>query len=65
MVYKGYTAKIEFCAEDNILFATIQGISDTVTCEGESITEIEKAFEEAVDGYLDMCLRYGKEPERI
>jgi predicted HicB family RNase H-like nuclease len=62
--YKNYHSKIEFSANDRIFFGTIIGISDLVTFEGESVSEIEKAFHEAVDDYLDMCMRYGKEPDK-
>jgi len=49
MSYKGYTAKIEFDPDDNIFFGNIIGIRDTVGFHGESVTELKKAFGEAVD----------------
>jgi predicted HicB family RNase H-like nuclease len=62
--YKGYNAKISYSQEDDVLFGNIYGINDLVTFEGETITEIKNAFYEAVDDYLDMCSRIGKEPEK-
>jgi predicted HicB family RNase H-like nuclease len=47
--YKGYTAKVEFDPEDNILFGNIIGIRDTVGFHGESVSELKEAFQEAVD----------------
>lgn len=34
------------------------------TFHGDSVTEIRKAFEEAVDFYLDTCAKRGKEPQK-
>lgn len=64
MEYKGYFAKIEFSAKDEVFFGIIEGINDTVSFEGTSIDELKTAFHEAVEDYLDMCRRYGKEPQK-
>lgn len=40
------------------------GLADSVSFEGQSIEELNSAFVEAVDDYLDMCQRIGKEPEK-
>ena len=32
--------------------------------EGRSVEELEKAFQESVDEYLDQCLREGLEPQK-
>lgn len=64
MEYKEYFAKIEFSAKDEVFFGIIEGINDTVSFEGASINELKAAFHEAVEDYLDMCLRYGKEPQK-
>lgn len=62
--YKNYIGKIEMSVEDGIFFGTIHGINDLVTFEGESFTELENAFREAVDDYLDLCKECGKEPQK-
>lgn len=62
--YKGYSTKIEYSYEDNILFGKILGIVDSVTFECTSVDEIETTFREAVDDYLDTCKRIGKEPDK-
>ena len=51
--YKGYTAKVEFEPDDNILFGNIIGIRDTVGFHGESVNELKEAFHEAVDLYQE------------
>ena len=62
--YKGYTAKIEFDSEDNILFGNIIGIRDTVGFHSASVNELKEAFHEAVDFYLESCEKAGREPNK-
>jgi predicted HicB family RNase H-like nuclease len=64
MEYKDYSAKIEYSSEDDRFFGTILGIADSVSFEGEDVHSLKKAFEEAVDDYLDLCARTGKKPEK-
>jgi predicted HicB family RNase H-like nuclease len=58
MTYKGYAARIEFDAEDRIFFRGI------VTFHGETVDELEAAFKEAVDHYLETCAKLGDEPNK-
>ena len=62
--YKGYTAKIEFDPEDNILFGNIIGIRDTVGFHGETVSELKDSFHESVDFYLESCEKAGREPNK-
>ena len=64
MEYKGYYACIEYSDEDNCFFGTIAGIADVISFEGNSIDELRTAFTEAVEDYLDLCKRQGKEPQK-
>lgn len=52
--HKGYAAHIQFDAEDRIFFGRVIGIADIVSFHGESVDELARAFEEAVDGYIAM-----------
>lgn len=62
--YKDYCAKIEYSAEDQILFGKIEGIDDLITFEAESASEIKKEFILAVEDYLEYCKEIGKEPSK-
>lgn len=64
MEYKGYYAHIQYSDEDNCFFGTIAGIADVVSFEGNSTEELKEAFVEAVEDYLDICKRQGKEPQK-
>jgi predicted HicB family RNase H-like nuclease len=62
--YKGYFAKVEFDPEDHIFIGHIIGIRDVVGFHGESVTELEKAFQEAVNNYLDACKKLDQKPNK-
>jgi predicted HicB family RNase H-like nuclease len=64
MTYKEYIGTVEYSEEGNCLFGRIAGIRDIISYEGESVAEIRKAFEEAVDDYLAHCAEVGKEPNK-
>lgn len=64
MEYKGYIGKVEFDDEAGILHGEIINIRDVITFEGTSIDEIQKAFRESVDDYLDFCTQRGESPEK-
>ena len=64
MTYKGYSARVEFDDDDMIFFGQVIGIRDVITFEGESVKEIEKAFHDSVDDYLDMCKERNEEPDK-
>lgn len=62
--YKGYHTKIEYSAEDHVLYGKVEGISDLVNFESESAEEIEDEFHKAVDDYLEFCKESGKNPDK-
>lgn len=64
MEYKGYHAKIEFSADDNIFVGRVLGINDVIAFDGESIPELRNAFHESIDDYLASCMELGKAPDK-
>ena len=64
MVYKGYIAEIRYSAEDSCLIGEIAGIRDIVGFHGDSVAELQAAFEEAVEDYLEMCEESGRPPQK-
>jgi predicted HicB family RNase H-like nuclease len=64
MNYKGYIAKVEFDDEAMIFHGEVIGIRDVVTFQGKSVKEIEKAFHDSVDDYLDLCKDRGEELDK-
>lgn len=64
LVYKGFSARVEFNARDNVFSGRISGIEDLVPFHGESVSELKEAFLEAVTDSLDTRKKTGKEPQK-
>ena len=64
MTYKGYAARIEFDPDDRIFVGHVAGIRDTIGFHGSTVDELEKAFRESVDDYVEACNKLGQRPER-
>jgi predicted HicB family RNase H-like nuclease len=61
--YKGYVGSIEASTEDKCLFGKLLFIRALVSYEGQTVAELEAAFREAVDDYLQICEQLGQKPE--
>jgi predicted HicB family RNase H-like nuclease len=53
--YNGFIGSVHFNADDAVFYGKIEGISDLVTFEGESVTELQQAFREAIEDYIEIC----------
>ena len=62
MRYHGYSARVEFDAEDRIFVGHIAGVQDIVGFRGASVDELEAAFHEAIDDYLAACKKLEQAP---
>ncbi len=58
--YKGFYGSVEFSAADRVFFGKLEFINDLVNYEAEVVKDIEKAFHEAVENYLETCKEIGK-----
>lgn len=64
LTHKGYAAQAEYDAEDHIFAGRIVGIDDIVTFHGASVDELESAFREAVEHYLESSESLGRPAQR-
>lgn len=64
MEYKGYIGVIEYDHDAKIFHGDIINIKDVITFQGTSVEELDKAFKESIDDYLDWCLSEGSQPEK-
>jgi len=62
--YKGYAAAVEFDDEARVFHGEVAGTRDVVTFEGTSVEELERAFRDSVDDYLEFCRQRGEEPDK-
>lgn len=64
MHYKGYSASIEYSAEDDCFIGHLAGINDIVGFHANSVSELHAVFEESVEDYLLTCEKAGISPQR-
>ena len=64
MAFKGYTASVEYDADDRILVGRVLHIDDIVSFHGASVAELEKAFKESVIDYIAACEALGQVPDK-
>ena len=62
--YKGYTGYVVYDDEAHIFHGEVVAIKAVITFQGTTVDEIELAFKDSVDDYLDWCEEKGKEPEK-
>lgn len=62
--YKNYRAKVEYIDDARIFHGEVLGTKDVITFQGSTPDEIETAFKDSVDDYLDFCAERGEEPDK-
>jgi predicted HicB family RNase H-like nuclease len=62
--YKGYQGSVEYSSEDDLLFGKVLHVDSLIQYDGKTVTQIRTAFRHAVDGYLAMCERTGRTPNK-
>ncbi|MCI4642393.1 MAG: type II toxin-antitoxin system HicB family antitoxin [Flavobacteriaceae bacterium] len=60
--YKEYLGTVSFSNEDQCLYGKVIGIDDLVSYESDSVSGLTKAFETAVEDYLESCKSVNKSP---
>ena len=64
MEYRGYHAKIEYSAEDEVFTGRVLGVNDVLLFEGGTVRELTEMFHDSIDDYLAVCAEIGKTPEK-
>jgi len=62
--HKGYYGTVEYSAADKVLFGKVIGINGLISFEGDSVEDLKRDFESAVDDYLATCAEDGVEPQK-
>jgi predicted HicB family RNase H-like nuclease len=60
--YKEFISSIHYSSDDEVFFGKIEGISDLITFEGTTVSELKSSFHEAIDDYLFLCEEASKDP---
>jgi predicted HicB family RNase H-like nuclease len=64
MEYKGFTGIVEYDSDAKIFHNDVVNTCDVITFQGTSVKEIEKAFAESIDDYLNWCKFENVESEK-
>lgn len=64
MEYKGYVGMVEYDDEANILHGEVVNTRDVITFQAESVNDLQTAFRESVEDYLEFCAETGEEPDK-
>lgn len=62
--YKGYYGSVNYDPDEPIFYGKLEFIHALVSYEAKSASGIKKAFKEAVDDYLKLCVTENIEPEK-
>ena len=64
MEYKGYKATVEYDDSIRMLHGRVIGTRDVITFQGHSVEQLESAFADSIDDYLEFCKANGRIAER-
>ena len=64
MEYKGYVGIVEYDSEAKLFHGDIINTRDVITFQGTTVEEIETAFKESIEDYIDWCKSENVEPEK-
>lgn len=62
--YKGYSGHVEYDDEAGIFHGEVLDLKDAVTFQGTSVDEVEQAFRDSIDDYVEFCQERGEEPDK-
>lgn len=63
LTYKNYQGTIEYSLIDRTFYGKVLGIHSLISYEGKSLDSLEKDFREAINDYLEMCVKHNINPE--
>ena len=64
MTYKGYSGVVQYDDEAKIFHGEVINTRTVITFQGTTVDEIETAFRDSVEDYLDWCKERKKDPEK-
>ena len=62
--YKGFSGHAEYDETVSVFHGEVLDTRDVITFEGTTVEELETAFRESVDDYLEFCRERGEDPDK-
>lgn len=64
LTYKGYDAIVDFDDEAKILHGEVLHLNDVITFQADCVDDVEQAFHDSVDDYLEFCSENHRKPDK-
>jgi predicted HicB family RNase H-like nuclease len=64
IVYKSCVGKVEFDLEAEIFHGEVINTRDVITFQGDCVKDLEQAFIDSVEDYLEFCVARGEKPDK-
>lgn len=64
MEFKGYIGNVSYDDEAKIFHGEVINTRDVITFQGKTVRQIEKAFKDSVNDYIQWCEKEGVSPEK-
>jgi len=64
MEYNGYIGMVEYDSDAKIFHGDVVNTRDVITFQGTTVDEIEGAFKDSVEDYIQWCKSEGVSPEK-
>ena len=55
LTYRGFIGSVHFSAQDDVFFGKVEGVSDLITFEGDSVQALKDAFHYVVNEHIKDC----------
>ena len=62
--YKGYSGNVIYDDEAKIFHGEVVDTRDVITFQGRNVDEIEQAFRDSIDDYLEFCAERNEKPDK-
>jgi predicted HicB family RNase H-like nuclease len=62
--YKGYSGHAEYDDVTRVFHGEVLETRDVITFQGTTVEEVEQAFRDSIDDYLEFCEQRGEEPDK-
>lgn len=62
--HNGYTGHAEYDDVAGVFHGEVLDTRDVITFQGKTVEELEQAFRDSVEDYLDFCRERGEQPDK-
>lgn len=64
MKYKGYFGEVKYDSDAKIFHGEVIGLKDVITFQAKTVDQLEKAFKDSINDYLEWCVERNEKPEK-